>query len=194
MTYKGGDLLEPCLSYDISPKQGRSQQKPSGKNLQSVTAYAYTIKSSVEGGKKKYKNIINDTYEPSLVQTEGRQVATQKNDPRRYYKVNNHNVSWLKTLKNVVRKFDKLVAVWEKDTLLFSSTKSIVNHPAYQEIISMGELVIPLILARLRQQPDHWFHALKTISGEDPVNPEDRGNLPKMAKAWLTWGSKHDYV
>ena len=39
-------------------------------------------------------------------------------------------------------------------------------------------------------EPDHWFPALKSISGEDPVPPEDRGKVRRMTKAWLAWGEK----
>jgi hypothetical protein len=38
---------------------------------------------------------------------------------------------------------------------------------------------------------DHWFVALKRIAGEDPVPPQARGDLDRMAEAWLSWGRDH---
>jgi hypothetical protein len=66
-------------------------------------------------------------------------------------------------------------------------------HPAYQQIIGMGEDVIPLILWELEKTPNHWFWALRAISDEDPVKPEERGNIHKMAQSWLKWGKEHGY-
>ena len=66
-------------------------------------------------------------------------------------------------------------------------------HPAYQRIIGMGQPVVPLILRDLEQEPDHWFWALQSITGENPVLPEQRGNLELMATAWLAWGKANGY-
>jgi hypothetical protein len=67
-------------------------------------------------------------------------------------------------------------------------------HPAYQEIITMGQEVVPLLLRDLEQEPDHWFAALRAITGAHPVPPEDRGDLHKMAAAWLRWGKDNGYL
>jgi len=58
----------------------------------------------------------------------------------------------------------------------------------------MGRGAVPLILAELRKKTEHWFWALKAITGEDPVREEDRGNLERMAQAWLIWGARNDYL
>lgn len=67
-------------------------------------------------------------------------------------------------------------------------------HPAYQRIIGLGPAVIPLILADLARQPDHWFWALKALTGEDPVSPGDRGKMAAMSEAWLRWGRANGYI
>ncbi len=69
----------------------------------------------------------------------------------------------------------------------------IVLNTAYQQIIGMGALAIPLILQELKEQPDHWFWALRSIVGESPIPSADRGRLPKMTEAWLAWGREHGY-
>jgi hypothetical protein len=62
-------------------------------------------------------------------------------------------------------------------------------HPAYQEIIGMGRDALPLILFELERKVDHWFWALRSITGIDPVRPEHRGDLNAMAADWIRWGS-----
>ncbi|MGO9273516.1 MAG: hypothetical protein ACLQOO_25315 [Terriglobia bacterium] len=54
--------------------------------------------------------------------------------------------------------------------------------------------VVPLILAELRRELDHWFWALKAITGEDPVPAVRRGNMKEMAEIWLEWGRQRGYV
>jgi len=55
----------------------------------------------------------------------------------------------------------------------------------------MGREALPLILGALRREPDHWFVALRRITGEDPVPEDARGDLHRMAEAWLRWGAEH---
>jgi hypothetical protein len=57
----------------------------------------------------------------------------------------------------------------------------------------MGKGVVPFIISELRadgEEPDHWFWALRILTDVDPVRPEDRGDIVKMANAWLEWAEK----
>jgi len=49
---------------------------------------------------------------------------------------------------------------------------------------------LPLILRELDLELDHWFTALKSISGEDPVPPESRGRLKEMRQHWIAWAGR----
>ena len=69
----------------------------------------------------------------------------------------------------------------------------IVINTAYQKIIGMGTPVVGLILQDLKRQPDHWFWALRSITGENPVEPSNRGRVGEMATAWLEWGRQNGY-
>jgi len=91
-------------------------------------------------------------------------------------------------------KFLELKSRWEAETAILSSITSIAMHPAYQQIIGMGLNAIPLILEEMKEKPGHWFWALKSITGEDPVLPEQRGRIKEMTKAWLNWGKEQDYI
>ncbi len=75
----------------------------------------------------------------------------------------------------VEQRFQELARQWKDETLVLSSITAMATHPAYQQIIGMGKDAVPLILAELKQQPAHWFWALRAITGEDPVPPQDRG-------------------
>jgi hypothetical protein len=93
----------------------------------------------------------------------------------------------------LVRRFRDLVRKWKEATLFTSSGTEIALHPAYQQIIGMGKEAIPLILEEIQREEDHWFWALQSITGDDPVPPGDRGKLPKMTEAWLRWGRTKGY-
>lgn len=90
-------------------------------------------------------------------------------------------------------KFESLVKKWKEDTRFASTVLEMATNPAYQQIIGMGRQAVPLILKQLAKKPEHWFWALNSITGEDPVPENSRGNLPKMTKAWLEWGQQNGY-
>jgi hypothetical protein len=83
--------------------------------------------------------------------------------------------------------FSRLARQWKRDTSRLSSPKHIVAHPAYQRIVRMGREVIPLILEEMHSKPARWLYALRDITGADPVKPEHRGDVQKMASDWLSW-------
>ena len=86
--------------------------------------------------------------------------------------------------------FQALADEWLADTRYESRVQSMIVHPSYQRIVGMGERALPLILQRLERETDHWFPALQAIAGENPVPPEDAGNLDAMTRSWLQWGRR----
>jgi hypothetical protein len=90
-------------------------------------------------------------------------------------------------------KFRGLAQQWQQETALLSRLDQKVLHPAYQQIIGIGAEVLPLIFLELEQQPNHWFWALKAITGANPIKPEHRGRVKLMAQDWLKWGRDHGY-
>jgi hypothetical protein len=91
-------------------------------------------------------------------------------------------------------KFFNLKTEWEEDTGMLSSDSEIALHPAYQQIIGMGQEAIPLILNEMKKKRGQWFWALKSITGEDPVPLELRGNIKKMTEVWIGWGEDKGYI
>src|SRR5580700_303635 len=90
-------------------------------------------------------------------------------------------------------RFRRLEASWLAAVGFSSSSTVLRGHPAFQEIISMGEAVVPLMLRDLEERPRLWVWALPRIAGADPVPAGDRGNIVKMSEAWLRWGREHGY-
>jgi hypothetical protein len=95
--------------------------------------------------------------------------------------------------ESVEEKFDRLAAAWHKAVAHHSSSRIRDGHPAYQEIIGMGQAVVPFLLRDLQINRRHWFTALAVITGTDPIPDEDAGKIPQMAEAWLRWGREHGY-
>ena len=99
-----------------------------------------------------------------------------------------------RTHTGVQAEFDRFAAEWKQETAHLSSPDMIAEHRAYQEIIGMGKEAIPLILRDLKETHAPWFGALRSIARENPVRPEDRGDVDAMTTAWLDWGKRRLYI
>ncbi len=93
----------------------------------------------------------------------------------------------------IVQNFEDLAAEWDEFVAGSSFVGEKTRHPAYQQIINMGPVVIPLILRELEQRPNHWFAALRAITGANLIQPEQLGRTKQMAEAWLKWAREHGY-
>jgi len=91
-------------------------------------------------------------------------------------------------------RFFNLKSQWDQETAMLSSVTEIAMHSSYQQIIGMGPSVIPLILNEMTIKPGHWFWALKSVTGEDPVQSKYRGRIKEMTKAWIQWGKEQNYL
>src|SRR5262245_28081969 len=91
------------------------------------------------------------------------------------------------------QRFQQLAAVWLAETAYVSSSSDLVAHPAFQEIVGMGPVVIPLLLRELQNGSGPWHRALRRTTGANPVPLADQGNLDKATAAWLEWGKEQGY-
>lgn len=85
-------------------------------------------------------------------------------------------------------RFLVLSGQWKASTALTSSSSAMIAHPAYQAIIALGLVTVPLILRDLERSSAHWFEALQAITGADPVAEQNWGDISAMRDAWLIWG------
>ncbi len=97
-------------------------------------------------------------------------------------------------VETLQQRFGRLAACWLEETAFVSSVTQMVMHPAYQQIIGMGNCAITMLLQELEREPNHWFWALQAITGFDPIAPRDRGNVVRMAEAWIQWGKAQGYL
>jgi hypothetical protein len=93
--------------------------------------------------------------------------------------------------ETIEERFRKLEALWTAETGHLSSTTKIINHPTFQEILTLGPAVIPLMLRDLEVRPRLWVWALPRIAGVDPIPESDYGNIAKMSEAWLHWAKEN---
>ena len=91
-------------------------------------------------------------------------------------------------------KFNRLLAEWREQAAHLSSINAKVMVPAYLEMIGMGQPALRLILNELKERPTYLFPALRAITGIDPVPPEDRGRISRMANAWIEWGRQRKII
>jgi hypothetical protein len=88
------------------------------------------------------------------------------------------------------KRFNNLAKRWLKESENISSITQMAMLPAYQEIIGLGPVAVPLILERLRQEPGQWFWALRAITRENPVSAKHAGRVQDMANDWIRWARK----
>jgi hypothetical protein len=75
------------------------------------------------------------------------------------------------------------------ETAMFSSTSAIQSHPLFDELMNMGSATTGYVVDRLKQNDIRllWFLLLKRIERADPVEAHSKGDLRKMASAWIAW-------
>ena len=56
------------------------------------------------------------------------------------------------------QRFTELADKWETETVFLSRIDLAIKHPAHQEIVAMGEPVVPLILERMRKKGGTLVH------------------------------------
>jgi hypothetical protein len=92
---------------------------------------------------------------------------------------------------SVAAEFELLAEELEAASSGVSSTRRVMGHPAYSEILAIGKDAIPLELDRLRE--GHHRPTWLTILGSLTVLPPSAGKdtIDEAAETWLQW-QKHD--
>lgn len=85
--------------------------------------------------------------------------------------------------------FRRLAEEWKTDTSHLSLISQRIRHDSYRRILRMAGAV-DLILAEIEREPDHWFHALMLLTGENPVPRNFDGTVTEAAKLWVDWGKR----
>ncbi len=60
--------------------------------------------------------------------------------------------------------------------------------------MALGPAALPFLFRDLEQTGDgHFSKALSALTGAHPVPAEDRGQIRKVADAWLRWARENGY-
>lgn len=91
--------------------------------------------------------------------------------------------------RTVADKFEALATEWRR----YNRGRSVINyaHPAYFQVVALGELAIPLLLHEVAQGAGTWYPALQYITGEMPYSP--RGSAEAARRVWLEWGRRNGH-
>lgn len=96
--------------------------------------------------------------------------------------------------EDFAKRFAELNAKWKDKTRHSSKMKDMATHPAFREIVAMGERAVPLILADLEKNGGFGFLALQEITAADPPIPEGTTNsITRVKVAWIAWGREQGY-
>lgn len=90
-------------------------------------------------------------------------------------------------LKSIGRKFCNLKEKWMNETAHMSSIKDRCQNSTYQKIIEMDLKVVPFLIKDMEKNNTHWFWALHSITGANPVKKENQGRVEDMVKDWKNW-------
>ena len=93
---------------------------------------------------------------------------------------------------DLAARFHELAEQWEKDAMFLSTGET--DLPSHKAIVDLGEPAVSLILERMQVKGGRWYHALRDITGEDPADPADWGNVAAIQQAWLRWGRDRGLV
>lgn len=96
--------------------------------------------------------------------------------------------------RDTTDQFARLAAEWKGQSRYLSNSAQMAMLKPYQRIIGMGTAAVPLILRELLREPDQWFWALESITGENPVSAKSAGVVSEMSRAWIEWGKARGYL
>jgi hypothetical protein len=96
--------------------------------------------------------------------------------------------------ETVEARVTRLLERWRDETAYLSSSTQMTKHPAYQELIDLGAPGLPFLFRDLERTGDgHLAKALASITGAYPVAAGDRGNVRKVAEAWMRWARENGW-
>lgn len=91
--------------------------------------------------------------------------------------------------------FDRVADTWQRFIQHVSTWEMMKTREGYALLVSMGEAVVPFVLARLKAERSiDWCFLLMDLTGEAPAyRPREvdgvmRFDVDKFARAWLKWG------
>jgi len=85
----------------------------------------------------------------------------------------------------------ELAQEWLDDTHDISSFTQMKNVPSFLKLISLGRHAIPALLEVYAKTTRSLFIVLQEITGTNPVDERDYGDVAAIRDAWLVWGRNY---
>ncbi len=82
------------------------------------------------------------------------------------------------------RAFELHYDAWRKSTMILSSAQAIVNNQDFQNIVSMGEAVVPFIVEKIDREPSTLVWALNQIYNKKITN-RPNVTITEACKLWV---------
>ena len=84
-------------------------------------------------------------------------------------------------------KFTELKNKWFNEAGLYSDPSMLYGNRYYQEIIKLGEKVVPFLKEDLNSPNGDWVYALMEILKVNPIKKEHNGFNDKMKQDWVDY-------
>jgi hypothetical protein len=97
----------------------------------------------------------------------------------------------------ITERIDALLEAIDADTAYSSRMSDTLEHPAYAELVGMGDKIIPYLFHLATQHGAAWVHfaLFAELSKENPIPEKDRGRFDRTLMHWLKWYTeKYDDV
>ncbi|MCA1567033.1 MAG: hypothetical protein LC803_15560 [Acidobacteria bacterium] len=173
--YSQEAALGTCMEEVWDEVIGLHPEEGQKRNIAAKKRDVYQLFDSQREARKRYRVIFNP--ETASVRFEAGKVPTKSGDA------------------DLEQEFHRLADQWRNETFHLSLAREQADNLAYHQIIGMGEKALPFIFRELQETTSDWFWALKAITRADvEVRPEDRGNVHRIAEAWLEWGRENGHV
>ena len=71
---------------------------------------------------------------------------------------------------------------------------SFIEDKYFNDIVSLGNEAIPLIIQKIKDKPSHLFNALHLLTGEKPIEPGHEGRINEICQDWIKWYERTYYM
>lgn len=92
-------------------------------------------------------------------------------------------------------RFVELADAWEQHLeaeRASSNPQRKLAHPAFEELVSLGEAAVPLVVERYQQGSLFWGAALARLTGVTAHGDGLSGNLRETRTRWLAWWRENE--
>lgn len=94
----------------------------------------------------------------------------------------------------LVQRYKILRDSWRAESWVSPTAASMQELDSFRQLVAMGEIVIPLILADIKNGVPFMHIFLYSLTTERPTKPFTPGDIKGIEEAWLDWGILKGYL